>query len=287
MAIPTDSLTAAALVEAESVVRRSGSSFYWAMRSLSADARRAMYALYAFCRDVDDIADDPATVTSKRERLAAWRAEVDRLFRHEAPSTPLGRALAFAIQAFALERDDLLAIIAGMEMDAATHVRIADARELALYCDRVAGAVGRLSVRIFGVAGESGTALASALGEALQLTNILRDLDEDAERDRLYLPLAMLRAHGIDATEPRAVLNHPALPGVCATLAEGARTRFAEAVSALARLDRRRVHPAVVMMEVYRRVLDRLIRRGWRRLSEPVRLSSWHKLWVLVRYGMV
>jgi phytoene synthase len=271
----------------ESVVRRSGTSFYWAMRILPEEKRRAMFAVYAFCREVDDIADDPGEVPAKLIGLGRWRDEVERLY-DRAPRLPISRALLGPVQRFGLRKADFLAVIDGMEMDAADRLRIADMDELILYCDRVACAVGRLSNRVFGVDEPSGYHLARALGQALQLTNILRDLDEDARRDRLYLPEDMLSAQGVIGTEDACqVLREPAVAAVCERIAEIARERFTEAAAILAKCNRRDTRPAMIMMEVYRRTLRRLMFRGWRRWAEPVSVSPAEKLWVALRYGMI
>jgi phytoene synthase len=141
---------------------------------------------------------------------------------------------------------------------------------------------------VFGVDEPTGDRLALALGQALQLTNILRDLKEDARRDRLYLPEEMLRAHGVVGTEDACrVLEQPAAAEVCEGIAEIARNRFAEAAAVLAKCDRRDTRPAVIMMEIYRRMLRRLMFRGWRRWAEPVSVSPAEKLWVAFRYGMI
>ncbi len=271
----------------EALVRRSGTSFYWAMRLLPPEKRQAMFAIYAFCREVDDIADDPGDETAKRRRLADWRGEIDRLYAGE-PSRRISQALLHPSSRFDLRKEDFEAIVAGMEMDAGDRVRIADTAELTLYCDRVACAVGRLSTRVFGVDEPTGGRLAMALGQALQLTNILRDLEEDAYRDRLYLPQDLLRAHGIGPTEDAlAVLLNPASAEVFSNIAELARGQFSEAAAILATCDRRQVRPATIMMEVYRRTFKRLASRGWRRWSEPVSVPKIEKLWVAFRHGMI
>jgi len=273
-------------VAVEYAVNNSGSSFLAAMRFLPSEKRRAMYALYSFCREVDDIADEVGAPEEKRRLLAEWRAEIDRLFAG-LPERPISRVLADAVNRYDLPKVDLLALIDGMEMDAAASVRIADQAELALYCDRVACSVGRLSNRIFGVAPEVGDALARALGEALQMTNILRDLREDAERDRLYMPLDLLSAHGISETgDTTGVLAHPRFPGACAALADLTRQRYAVARTLMAGCERRAVRPAAVMMEVYRAVFLRLETRGWRRLDKAVVVPRLLKLWIALRYGV-
>ncbi len=273
----------------ESVVRRSGSSFYWAMRLLPAEKRRAMFAIYAFCREVDDIADGPAPTADKLDQLARWRAEIDRLYGGGA-RWPTSQALTEPIARFGLPKSDFRDLIDGMETDAAERVRMADVTELDRYCDRVACAVGRLSNRVFGLEDGVSDRLAADLGQALQLTNILSDLHEDAIRDRLYLPGDLLRGHGATDTHlaggAEAILDHPAVGPVCAAIAHRAQRRFEDAAALLATCDRVQVRPAVMMMEVYRRILRRLVARGWQRIAQPVRLSRVEKLWVALRYGM-
>ena len=169
-----------------SALPAAGSSFYLGMRVLPRPRREAMYAIYAFCRVVDDIADATGPREPRRAALGQWRADIDRLF--EGKVTPATADLAGPVRAFKLRREDFQAVIDGMEMDIDADLRAPDWATLDLYCDRVASAVGRLSVRIFGIEPEPGDRLAHHLGRALQLTNILRDLDEDAEMGRLYLP---------------------------------------------------------------------------------------------------
>ena len=271
----------------EAAVRRSGTSFYWAMRLLPPAKRRAMFAVYAFCREVDDIADDAGPVGAKRRGLARWRDEIEALYAGR-PGQSVSRAIAPCIDEFGLRRDDFLAVVDGMEMDADPHVRMRDMEELRLYCDRVACAVGRMSVRVFGVPQPAGDRLAAAEGEALQLTNILRDLKDDALRGRLYLPADLLAGAGIgDLADPGRMLADPRIAGICEELAGLARRRFAEAAALLADCDRRQVRPAIIMMEVYRRTLARLMRRGWQRWAEPVAVPPAEKLWVALRHGVM
>ena len=275
----------AALAYVESVVKRSGSSFSSAMRRLPTDKRNAMFAVYAFCRQIDDIADDPGEESDKLAQLEQWRIEIEGLYAGR-PEHFIGLALAVPIARFGLNKQDFLAVVDGMEMDAGRSLRITDRDHLGLYCDRVACAVGRLSNRIFGIDNETGARVARALGEALQLTNILRDIGEDALRDRLYLPQDLLRAHGITEPDIGAVLAHPNLPGVCVEMVGIAQIRFDEATALLAKCDQRRMRPAIMMMEVYRRIFVGLSRRGWRDLDRPVSLSWAEKLWILLRYGV-
>ena len=266
------------------VVRASGSSFYGAMRTLPKERRDAMFAIYAFCREIDDIADDPLPPDHKVEALAEWRLEIDRLYAGT-PMKPTARALLIPVARYGLRKQDFIALIDGMEMDATEALRGPDMETLELYCARVAGAVGQLSVRAFGSTEPAASDVAWSLGQALQLTNILRDVAEDAARGRLYLPHELLAKHGIESREPSAVLREPALPAVCEDLAAIARRRFDEAIKAMAECDRRKMRPAVVMMHVYRRVLEKLMARGWTQLDEPVRVSKAAKIWIALRYG--
>ncbi len=277
--------------QARETVKRARSSFYWAMRLLPLDKRNAMYAIYAFCRIVDDIVDNPGAAKDKRARLVAWRTEIANTFEGK-PSGPIGKALVQALSRFGFRQNDFLAIIDGMEMDVGegdvdSPVRIADLPELMLYCDRVAGAVGRLSNQVFGLKTEHGDRLATALGRALQLTNILRDLQEDAGQNRLYLPLDMLKQHGMDETEPSRVLTSPALPVVCNEIAAMAQEYFSEAEVILSGLERRQIRPVIIMKDIYKPVLHRLIRRGWTDLGKPVRLSKLARLWIVFRSGIL
>lgn len=263
----------------------SGSSFYWAMRLLPRRRREAMFAIYAFCREIDDIVDEAGTPDDKSRRLDLWQDEIDALYGGT-PTRLTARALTEPLRSFGLRREDFLAVIQGVKMDLGEGLNAPEFAELELYCHRVAGAVGLLSIRAFGAGGPQAEAFALALGTALQLTNILRDMVEDAERDRLYLPRELLDQAGIEAASPREVLRHAAIPDVCDALARIADRRFAEARSALAQCDRRALRPAVVMMVHYRRLLAALERRGWSRLDVPVRISTPAKILIALRYGL-
>jgi squalene synthase HpnD len=268
------------------IVRSSKSSFYWAMRLLPAPKRVAMFAIYAYCRELDDIADTPAPIDEKRRKLAAWRREVNDVFQAR-PATDIGRALEQVRLAYPIERDDLLAVIDGVATDAEGPVVRPSQAEFDAYCDRVAAAVGRLSVAIFGASGPAGQELAENLGRALQITNILRDLAEDRDVGRLYLPDEVLSSAGIASRTPGEVLADPRLPKACAELAAKARGHFDRAADALARCDRRSVRPAAVMMVSYRRLLKRLERRGWPIKGPKVRLTRGEKLVIGIRYGLL
>jgi phytoene synthase len=261
------------------------SSFFWAMQLLSYNRREAMYALYAFCREVDDIADGNASRSLKLQLLSDWRAEISLLYAKR-PRHVITRALSGAVAAYDLRCEDFLAIIDGMEMDARADIRAPSLEDLDLYCERVAVAVGRLAVRIFGEATAAGERVAAELGRALQLTNILRDLGEDGGRNRLYLPREMLRRHGIFATTPSWVLAQPALPDLCCDLAAIAEQHYAAALQAVAVCSRHAMRPAAVMLHVYRALLHRLVAQRWTKLDERVSVPDWRKLALLLHHGL-
>jgi phytoene synthase len=264
-------------------VRRSGSSFYWAMRLMNRRRRLAMYAVYAFCREVDDIADEGGSIEDCSQGLARWRQEIDAVFLGR-PTLPLGAALIEPIADYGLEKADFIAVIDGVAMDARREMVRPSMATLEIYCDRVACAVGRLSVRVFGDFTPRCLDVADSLGKALQLTNILRDVGEDAEVGRLYLPDELLTKHGIDGADPRAVLAHPALPLVCRDLAAIAQRHYADARAAMADCSRRAMRPAIVMMAVYHELLERLQRDGWVDPGHRVRMSMSTKMWCALRH---
>jgi phytoene synthase len=267
-------------------VAAAGTSFYWAMRLLPEARREAMFAVYAFCREVDDIADSDDPPAVKRAELARWRREVEAIYARR-PGGPLPRVLADVAMTYKLRQEDFLAVIDGMEMDADADIRAPALAELDLYCDRVASAVGRLSVRIFGTDVPAADRVAGALGRALQLTNILRDLDEDAARGRLYLPHELLSAQGITSREPQVVLRHRRVGAVCDQLAEIAERHFAEARAAMRECPRRAMRPAAVMGAVYHAIFVRLRQRGWTHLDREVKLPKALKIWLALRHGLL
>lgn len=268
----------------EAIVRAAGTSFYHGMRVLPPDRRHAMYGIYAFCRIVDDIADEAGTLQEKRLGLAAWRDRIAGLYSGYTDG-PVTRVLAAAVSRFQLRQEDFIAVIDGMETDAETVVLAPKLADLDLYCDRVASTVGRLSVRAFGDASPAADRVAYALGRALQLTNILRDIREDAERGRIYLPLEYLRDAGVPA-DPVAILTAPGLPAVCDRLAVLAHTYFRQARDAMDDCDRTAMKPARLMAATYDSILSALEARGWERLDERVSLPKWKKLWLACRFGL-
>lgn len=269
----------------EAAHRASKSSFYAGMRILPRAQREAMYEVYSFCRAVDDLADDPGPRAQRFEQLQHWRRDIDALYASGA-SPPL-RALQEAVSHFSLRREDFHAVIDGMEMDVNADIVAPDWAAFDLYCDRVASAVGRLSVRIFGMEETAGLALAHHLGRALQITNILRDIDEDAQIGRLYLPREALERAGIPlASGLQQIIAHPALGLVCAELAREARAHFDEADAIMAAAPRAQVRTPRILGETYRTLLDDLVTRGWQHRPR-VRVRRSKLIWLIVRHGII
>ncbi|MBS0524248.1 MAG: presqualene diphosphate synthase HpnD [Proteobacteria bacterium] len=260
----------------------SRSSFYAAMRIMPKAEREAMFAIYKFCRLVDDIADDGTRARPQRAReLDVWRSDLAALY----DGRPAGHAafLAQPVHAFGLRQADFLAVIDGMDMDVAEDIRAPDLATLDLYCDRVACAVGRLSTRIFGMEEKPGLELAHELGRALQLTNILRDLDEDAGMGRLYLPEELLRQAGIATTDPNVAIGDPRVDGACRALAERALGHFAAADRLLRSRPHGRLLAPKMMEAVYRAMLTDMLARGWAPPRQRVRIAKPRLLWIVLR----
>jgi phytoene synthase len=264
----------------------SGSSFYAAMRLLPNAEREAMFAIYGFCRVVDDIADEPGpSRDERRAELDAWRGRIAALF--VGASDAATHALVEPVRRFGLQSDDFLAVIDGMQMDVDDTIRAPSFAILDLYCDRVASAVGRLSVRVFGMEAAPGDRLAHHLGRALQLTNILRDLDEDAAMGRLYLPAEALAAGGVVAESPTGVLADPEIDEACRWVAARAHNEYRAAEAVLAERPAGRLRAPKMMAAVYGAILERMEAEGWAPPRRRVSLGKGALAWLLLRHGLI
>jgi len=261
-------------------VSRAGSSFARGMAALRGERRRALWGVYAFCRAVDDIADGAMPEAEKRRFLGDWRRKLT------APDCVLSRELAFAREAYGVPMAECEAMIAGMETDAGDRVRLQTEADLDLYCRRVAGSVGAMSVRIFGAPEAEGFGL--ALGHTFQLTNILRDVDEDALRERVYIPRDLLAAEDIADGPACDIVAHPRFTAICERLAVQAREGFATAAHDIRDYDAKALLPAAVMMWGYRRLMDRLAARGFALPRARPSLTLGEKLrmaWMALGFG--
>ena len=262
----------------------SGSSFHTAMRILPPSQRQAMFEIYAFCRAVDDIADGDTQHADRLAALEQWRTDIAACYAGCAPAAL--RSLDEQIKAFNLQQQDFFDVIDGMIMDVVATIVAPDAATLDLYCDRVASAVGRLAIRVFGLEEQPGIELAHHLGRALQLTNILRDLDEDAEIGRLYLPSEALAAAGIPLGSPREVIDHPAIEPVCRGIARDAQAHYDASAAIMARCPSRVVRSPRIMYEVYHEILTRLLARGWQTPRARVRVPKARLVWIVLRHAI-
>jgi len=251
----------------------SGSSFYAGMRVLPQAEREAMYAIYGFCRLVDDIADDQDRDPNTRQaELDQWRHDIDALYAGQDPGQ--ASLVARAVQQFRLDKADFMAVIDGMAMDVEQDIRWPDFQTLDLYCDRVASAVGRLSVKVFGMDDADGIPLAHHLGRALQFTNILRDIDEDADIGRVYLAREFLEDAGIPLGTPLQVTQDPRVDIAARQLAQRAKAHFAQADAILKRRPKGHLIAPRLMAAVYAPILKRMEAQGWAPPRERIKVNK-------------
>ncbi len=256
----------------------SGSSFYYSFLFLPPERRRAITALYAFCREVDDVADEVTDVSLARTKLAWWRTEVANVFAGH-PRHPVGLALLPFAREYGLDGERMNEIIDGMEMDLAYH-RYPDFASLERYCHRVAGVVGQLSASIFGYRNPATLEYAESLGIAFQLTNIIRDVGEDARRDRVYLPAQDLARFGLGAEDVVARRDGPAFRDLMRFQADRAESLYERALAALPEEDRASQRAGLVMAAIYRTLLDEIRADDFNVLEQRVALTPLRKLWI-------
>jgi phytoene synthase len=259
----------------------SGSSFYYSFLFLPPERRRAITALYAFCREVDDVVDEGMDPQVAAAKLAWWRAEVANLFAGR-PQHPVTRALEPHREAFGITAERLNEIIDGMEMDL-RQTRYLDWAGLERYCYRVASVVGLLAAGIFGYRDARTLDYAKNLGIAFQLTNIIRDVGEDARKNRVYLPVEDLQRFGVPAADILQAKETPAFRTLMEFEAERARGFYQSAMSALPQQDRRAQRPGLIMAAIYRTLLDEIQREGFHVLTRRTSLTPLRKFWIAWR----
>jgi len=256
----------------------SGSSFYYSFRFLPPARRRAITALYAFCREVDDVVDETADAQLAATKLAWWRQEIALLFDGR-PQHPVTRALQPALEPYGITAQRLNEIVDGMEMDL-RQARYLDFKALERYCYLVAGAVGLLAAGIFGYRDARTLEYARTLGTAFQLTNIIRDVGEDARKNRVYLPVEDLQRFGVGVADLREGRHGPAFVELMRFEAARAREHYARALAALPAADRRAQRPGLIMAAIYRALLDEIERDGFQVLRARTSLTPVRKLWI-------
>jgi len=264
------------------VVRASGSSFARPMMVLPREKREAMLALYAFCRETDDVADEIEDLDESLRQLNAWRDEVEALYTGNSRH-PVAIALAGPVERFGLPKKYFIELLNGFDMDRSGQMVRPELATLEQYCYRVACCVGLISVEIFEYEDAKILEFAEHLGHAFQLTNILRDIGEDAERGRIYLPLEFLDRHGMADVPPKDLMAHPGLRAVCAEIGALARRRFDQASANLPASEVRNMRPALLMRAVYESYLVRMEESDWHLSGDRVRLGKAAKIWTLLR----
>jgi phytoene synthase len=257
---------------------QSGSSFYYSFLFLPPERRRAITALYAFCREVDDTVDEATDPSVARIKLAWWRTEVSTMYSGT-PTHPVTQALQPHVQPYALEEKHLQAIIDGMEMDL-NQSRYLDYPGLRKYCWHVAGVVGILSASIFGVTDPKTLEYAEKLGLAFQLTNIIRDVGDDARRGRIYIPMSELQQFNVTAADLLNARHNEKFEALMKFQADRARGVYDEAMALLPRADRRAQRPGLMMSAIYRTLLDEIERDGFHVLTQRISLTPLRKLWL-------
>jgi phytoene synthase len=257
---------------------QSGSSFYYSFLFLPAPRRRAITALYAFCREVDDIVDECTDAGLAHTKLAWWRQELARLYAG-APQHPVARALAPAIEPYGIKHEYLSEIVDGMQMDL-TQVRYADFAALELYCHRVAGVVGLLAASIFGYREAQTLEYAHTLGLAFQLTNIIRDVGEDGRKGRIYLPLSELQQFGVSAADILQARQSENFVRLMRFQIERAERCYRAAFDKLPDADRKAQRPGLVMAAIYRTLLREIEADGCKVLTQRTALTPVRKLWI-------
>jgi phytoene synthase len=257
---------------------KSGSSFYYSFLFLPPERRRAITALYAFCREVDDVVDEVTDPGVARSKLAWWRAEIVAAYAGT-PQHPVARALVPVVAAYGLPQEHFQAVIDGMAMDL-ERARYLDFADLETYCHRVAGVVGLLSAEIFGCSQPATRGYARDLGIAFQLTNIIRDVGEDARRGRVYLPQADLARHGVSASALLQRTESAAFRAMMAEQVARARTWYARALEQLPAVDRAAQRPGLIMAAIYRSLLEEIERERFAVLDQRIALTPLRKLWI-------
>ena len=261
------------------IVKKSGTSFFWSMRFLPKAKREAMYTLYAFCRHIDDIVDGDSSIAEKQELLQAWREEMDNIYDKKVPATDIGRKIYKNCMRFKLPKSEFLQLIDSISMDVPNPVQAPNLNDFYRYCRGVAGVPGSLSLRIFGCSDEKMIEeLSSSLGNALQITNILRDVKEDALADRLYIPREFLEKADISITDPKSVITDKNLVFAREELAKIANKDFQKAYELIKHLDKKTARPVKMIANIYKKYFDIMQKRGWEVISPKPTISKFEKL---------
>ena len=267
--------------EIEKIVKKSGSSFYWGMKILPNKQARAMFAIYAFCRIVDDIADEIKNKTKREKLLKEWELSIKNLFIKQTTKNSVERELLFSIKEFNLEKKDFLSIIEGMRMDSKSNIVFPSQKKLNLYCDRVAVAVGYLSIKIFGLS-KSAKNYAFFLGRAFQLTNIVRDFREDIDRGRCYISVKYLQKYQLEK-DLRKIKNNPYLQKIFQDILMEAETYFQKSFVESKSLDKKKIIASEIMKLFYKKIHKKMFNKHIN-INKRIKLSIWDKVSIFYNF---
>ena len=267
--------------EIEKIVKKSGSSFYWGMKILPDKQARAMFAVYAFCRIVDDIADEIKNKIKREKLLEEWELSIKNIFLKRTTKNSVERELLFSIKEFNLEKKDFLSIIEGMRMDSKSNIVFPSQKKLNLYCDRVAVAVGYLSIKIFGLS-KSAKNYAFFLGRAFQLTNIVRDFREDIDRGRCYISVKYLQKYQIEK-DLRKIKNNPYLQKIFQDILMEAETYFQKSFVESKSLDKKKIIASEIMKLFYKKIHKKMFKKHIN-INKRIKLSIWDKVSIFYNF---
>ena len=266
----------------ENRVKNSGTSFYWGMKLLDKNKKRAMFAIYAFCREVDDIADKEGTKKLKEKKLQIWKKKINLLYQNKSPSTSILRELSFAIDNYNLEKKDLYSVIEGMIMDVREKIQFPSKKKLNKYCYRVAVSVGLLSIKVFGLNSKFSKDYAFSLGMAFQLTNIVRDFSEDLEIERCYLPSEILKKYGIKK-EISVINKNPSLQNVLQEVLKEALRYFKKSDQLSKKLNEKQIIASEIMKFFYKALHKKMYNKKVD-LTRKVRLNLLDKFQIFLKF---
>ncbi len=266
------------------IVKKSGSSFFWGMHILPTKERQAIYTLYAFCRHIDDIVDSDESLTHKTELLAAWRKEIDNIYDKKVPASEIGRNIYKNCMRFNLPKQELLDLLDSISMDLPNPIQAPSLAEFKRYCLGVACAPGALSLRILGCKDENLIKeLSISLGLAMQITNILRDVRDDAVLGRLYIPREFLQKAGITSTDPMSVVVDKNLAIAREELSRVAEDNYDKAFALINKLDKKSSRNIRAIAYIYKKYFDIMQNRGWEVISPKPKIGRFAKALLIVR----
>ena len=270
-------------IEVKKIVKKSGSSFFWGMNILDSERKRAMFSIYAFCRIVDDIADEIKNKRLKIEKLKSWKKKINNIFESKKLKSSIEKELKIAVEKFQLERLDFYAIIDGMMMDAKSDIKFPKKKNLELYCDRVAVAVGYLSIRIFGLS-EKGKKYAFYLGRALQLTNIVRDFYEDLQRGRCYIASEYLSIYGVKK-DIKTIEHHPKLQNILQDILHEANIFFEKSNIEAKKISKKQIIASEIMKTFYKAIHKKMFKKKIH-IEKKIKLNYFQKIYILVLFAV-